>query len=311
MAWILLVLLYGLLKGAREIAKKKAMETNSVMEVLVIYTLLSFLFVIPEAPEAGGVTARQLAFIALKSFVIFLAWICSFRSLKKLPVSLFGILDLSRVLFATFFGAVILGEDMGPWQVAGLVVVCAGLVMLKFRPRKAGGAQKADGAQTTDSAPAQETVAVREPVPASETHPATTLYVILALLSCMLNAVSGFLDKVLMKDISSAQLQFWYMLFLLSFYLIYVLVTREKIRSSVWKNWWVWLLALMFVIGDKALFVANGYPESEITVMTLIKQSGCIVAILGGKFIFKEKNTTWRLICALVIIAGIVMGVVK
>ena len=296
MAWILLVLLYGLLKGAREIAKKKAMETNSVMEVLVVYTLLSFLFVIPEAPEAGGVTARQLAFIALKSFVIFLAWICSFRSLKKLPVSLFGILDLSRVLFATFFGAVILSEDMGPWQVAGLIVVCAGLVMLKFRPRKAGGVQKADGAQ--------EAAASRKPVSA------TTLYVILALLSCMLNAVSGFLDKVLMKDISSAQLQFWYMLFLISFYLIYVLVTREKIRSSVWKNWWVWLLALMFVIGDKALFVANGYPESKITVMTLIKQSGCIVAILGGKFIFKEKNTTWRLICALVIIAGIVMGVV-
>lgn len=292
MTWILLVLLYGLLKGAREIAKKKAMETNSVMEVLVVYTLLSFLFVIPQAPEAGGVTARQLAFIALKSFVIFLAWICSFRSLKKLPVSLFGILDLSRVLFATFFGAVILGEDMGPWQVAGLVVVCAGLVMLKFRPRKAGNAQKADGAQTAGSVPA------------------TTLYVILALLSCMLNAVSGFLDKVLMKDITSAQLQFWYMLFLISFYLIYVLVTREKIRSSVWKNWWVWLLALMFVVGDKALFVANGYPESKITVMTLIKQSGCIVAILGGKFIFKEKNTTWRLICALVIIAGIVMGVV-
>ncbi|MBQ0167065.1 MAG: EamA family transporter [Treponema sp.] len=298
MTWILLVLLYGLLKGAREIAKKKAMETNSVMEVLVVYTLLSFLFVIPQAPEAGGVTAQQLAFIALKSFVIFLAWICSFRSLKKLPVSLFGILDLSRVLFATFFGAVILGEDMGPWQVAGLIVVCAGLVMLKFRPRKAGNAQKADGALTADPAPAQETA------------PATTLYVILALLSCMLNAVSGFLDKVLMKDITSAQLQFWYMLFLISFYLIYVLVTREKIRSSVWKNWWVWLLAIMFVIGDKALFVANGYPESKITVMTLIKQSGCIVAILGGKFIFKEKNTTWRLICALVIIAGIVMGVV-
>lgn len=291
MAWILLVLLYGLLKGAREIAKKKAMEKNSVMEVLVVYTLLSFLLVLPQAPKAGGVTVRQLSFIALKSFVIFLAWICSFRSLKKLPVSLFGILDLSRVLFATFFGAVILGEDMGPWQIAGLIVVCAGLVMLKFRPRKAGGVQKA--------------AASRKPVPA------TTLYVILALLSCMLNAVSGFLDKVLMKDISSAQLQFWYMLFLISFYLIYMLITREKIRSSVWKNWWVWLLAIMFVIGDKALFVANGYPESKITVMTLIKQSGCIVAILGGRFIFKEKNTTWRLICALVIIAGIVMGVVK
>lgn len=73
MTWILLVLLYGLLKGAREIAKKKAMEKNSVMDVLVVYTLLSFLLVLPQAPKAGGVTVRQLSFIALKSFVIFLA----------------------------------------------------------------------------------------------------------------------------------------------------------------------------------------------------------------------------------------------
>ena len=54
MTWMLLVLVYGLLKGAREIAKKKAMEKNTVMEVLVIYTLLSFVFVIPQAPQAGG-----------------------------------------------------------------------------------------------------------------------------------------------------------------------------------------------------------------------------------------------------------------
>lgn len=285
MTWILLVLLYGLLKGTREIAKKKAMEKNSVMEVLIIYTLLSFIFVIPQAPKAGGLEPKYYFFIAIKSFAIFLAWICSFRSLKKLPVSLYGILDLSRVLFATFFGVVILGEVMGPWQIAGLIVVSTGLLMLKFKPRKAGTVQ--------------------------ETNAATTIYVILALISCMLNAVSGFLDKVLMKDITSSQLQFWYMLFLIGYYLIYVLITREKINRSVWKNVWVWLLAVMFVIGDKALFIANGNPESKITVMTLIKQSGCLVTILGGRFVFKEKNTTYRLICAMVIIAGIVMGVTK
>ena len=33
MKWILLVLLYGLLKGAREIAKKKAMEINNEIRI--------------------------------------------------------------------------------------------------------------------------------------------------------------------------------------------------------------------------------------------------------------------------------------
>lgn len=285
MTWILLVLLYGLLKGTREIAKKKAMEKNSVMEVLIIYTLLSFIFVIPQAPQAGGLEPKYYFFIAIKSFAIFLAWICSFRSLKKLPVSLYGILDLSRVLFATFFGVVILGEVMTGWRLAGLIVVSIGLLMLKFKPKKTAAVQEQNGT--------------------------STIYVILALISCLLNAVSGFLDKVLMKDITSSQLQFWYMLFLISYYLIYVLITREKISKSVWKNIWVWLLAIMFVIGDKALFIANGNPDSKITVMTLVKQSGCLVTILGGRFVFKEKNTTYRLICAMVIIAGIVMGVIK
>ena len=126
----------------------------------------------------------------------------------------------------------------------------------------------------------------------------------------MLNAVSGFLDKVLMKDISSSQLQFWYMLFLITYYLIYVLIFRVKISPAVFKNGWVWLLAIMFVIGDKALFIANGNPASKITIMTLIKQAGCLVTILGGKFVFKEKNTGYRLFCACIIIVGIVMGVI-
>ena len=45
--WMLLVLLYGVLKGAREIVKKKALTKSSVIEVLFFYTLLGFLFVTP------------------------------------------------------------------------------------------------------------------------------------------------------------------------------------------------------------------------------------------------------------------------
>ena len=48
---------------------------------------------------------------------------------------------------------------------------------------------------------------------------------------------------------------------------------------------------------------------SRVTVMTLIKQSGCVVTILAGKFIFKEKNIGYKLFCAAVIVAGIVISV--
>ena len=114
-----------------------------------------------------------------------------------------------------------------------------------------------------------------------------------------------------MKDISSSELQFWYMLFIVLYYTIYVLIKREKISISVVKNKWVWILAVMFVIGDKALFIANANPESKITMMTLIKQSACIVTIIGGRFIFKEKGIGYKLLCASIVILGIVLGVIK
>ena len=65
----------------------------------------------------------------------------------------------------------------------------------------------------------------------------------------------------------------------------------------------------MFILADRALFIANQDPDSKVTVMTLIKQSGCIVTILGGRLVFKEKNIVHKLICAAVIVAGIVIGV--
>ncbi len=287
MLWIFLVLLYGILKGAREILKKKALEKNSTIEVLFMYTLLSFLIVLPDAGNAAGMELRFYFYIAAKSFVIFLAWMCSFKAIRKMPISLYGVLDLSRVMFATLLGVIVLHEVLSGYQVVGLLFVSAGLLLLKYRPRRG---QRTETEQTSQGV--------------------GLVYVVMAFASCMLNALSGLLDKILMRDISSAQLQFWYMLFLVLFYLLYILLTRTPVdlKSAV-RNRWVWMLSILFVIADRALFIANGMPGSRITVMTLLKQAGCVVTILAGKYLFREKDTAHKMVCALIIIAGIVIGV--
>ena len=305
--WMLLVLLYGVLKGAREIVKKKALTKSSVLEVLFFYTLLGFIFVIPQAPSAMGLEPKYYFWIALKSFVIFLAWICSFKAIKKMPISLYGVLDLSRVLFATLLGVMVLQETLNTNQVIGLVFVSAGLLLLKFRPPFLQNKenQGMEAAVVADHTGSQKTVSEKK----ENGNEVSVILVLFAFASCMLNAVSGLMDKLLMKNINSAQLQFWYMLFLVLYYLIYILISHTRIRKEVWKNGWIWLLAILFVIADKALFVANGMPDSRITIMTLLKQSGCVVTILAGKFIFKEKNVGYKLFCAAVIVIGIVVGV--
>ena len=280
--WMLLVLLYGVLKGVREVVKKKALTKNTVMEVLFFYTLLAFLFVVPDAKNAMGMEPKYYFYVALKSSVIFLAWIFSFKAIDKMPISIYGILDLSRVLFATLLGVFVLQEVLGVYQMIGLILVSAGLILLKFRPGTARNRQKED---------------------------IQVVYVLFAFASCILNAVSGLMDKLLMREISSSQLQFWYMLFLVIYYSLYILIKREKISFSILKNGWMWGMAVMFVIGDKALFIANGMEGSRITIMTIVKQFGCIITIFGGKIFFNEKNTSYRLFCALVIIMGILFGI--
>lgn len=251
-----------------------------------MYTFLSFAIVLPTAKQAMGVEPRLYFYIAMKSFVIFLAWMCSFYAIKRMPISLYGVLDLSRVLFATLLGVIVLQETLGGPQLIGLLFVSAGLLFLKYKPKSLREAGTLAG----------------EKVEAK--------VVVMAFLSCLFNAFSGLLDKLLMREITSSQLQFWYLLFLVLFYLAFILISRTPVN---WKravcNKWVWLLSLLIVIADRALFVANGMEGSKVTVMTLLKQAGCVVTILAGRILFREKNTGHKLVCAAIIVAGIVIGV--
>ncbi len=294
MMWIWLVLLYGIIKGVREIVKKKALEKDSTIGVLFLYTLLAFVMVLPDAKNAMGLEPKYYFFIGMKSFVIFLAWIFSFKAIRKMPISLYGVLDLSRVLFATLLGVIVLQEALGVFQVIGLVFVSTGLLLLKYKPGHGTGKEVRNG----------------QPAQAADKERVDVKIVLMAFASCLFNAVSGLLDKILMKDINSSQLQFWYLLFLVCFYFLFILVTRTKIQFfHVLKNYWVWILSLLIVVADRVLFLANGMDGSRVTVMTLLKQAGCIVTILAGRFLFREKNTGHKLFCAAVIIAGIVIGV--
>lgn len=303
--WIFLVLFYGVLKGIREIVKKMALKKNSVIEVLFFYTFLAFLFVLPQAKDAGGLEAKAYIAIAAKAFCVFLAWIFSFRAINKMPLSLYGVLDLSRVLFATLLGVVVLNESLGMMQTFGLIFVSTGLLLLKYHPPFL---YRLFVKEECNSSVADNTITDEKKKHASNDS-VKPIYIFFAFFSCMMNALSGLLDKILMQDMNSSQLQFWYMLFMVSYYAIYMLVTRTKLSWDVWKNGWIWLLSILFVAADKALFIANGMADSRVTIMTLLKQSGCVVAILAGKFIFKEKNTGYKLFCAIVIVLGIVIGV--
>lgn len=284
--WIALAAAYGLLKGIRDVMKKVALQKSSTIEVLFFYTLLSFIFVLPWTKEAVGIFdggTHYLALIAVKSLIIYIAWICSFKAIENLPIGFYGLMDMSRVIITSVLSVTVLGELMTLDKAIGMVLVLDGLVMLNVAKNGPNGSGESIKAK----------------------------YIILVLVSCCMNSCSEILDKWFMRPetgITTGQLQFWYLFFMVVFYLIHILVKRIHIDiRNIYKNYWIIILAILFVVGDKCLFIAN--QTGSVIPMTLIKQCAVIITILGGKIVFKEKNTLFKILCAVVVICGIIVGI--
>ena len=296
--WIPLILFYGLCKGIREALKKKAMETCSVIEVLFFYTFFAFLLTIPFSigQNIFDVSGVYHLVMLLKAFIIFVAWICALTAMKRLPLSIYSVLDMSRMLFSILLGIIFLGEGLGLFQGIGMSLVLLGVTIVNFKKDKTTGEN-------------------------------TTFKVIpLVLFSCLLNAFSAIIDKYALSQtpdrwlfgnelLNDAQMQFWYMLYLSMFYGIYILVRfllkKEKINPvKCLKCPWIYALSIIFMLADKAMFIANANPNSKVATMTVLQQISIIVSILLGKIIYKEKNILYRIGCAILIIIGIVFSVI-
>ncbi|MBQ7119314.1 MAG: DMT family transporter [Oscillospiraceae bacterium] len=275
--WILLVFTYALMKGGREGMKKAALKKSGANEILFFYTLFAWILCLPFSKGAFETPGIYIFYSFIKASVCCGAWLCSLLAIKKMSVSLYGIMDLSRVVFSTLLGVVVLGESFTLPKAIGVCVVILGLTLVNLK--KSGGNDKM-----------------------------TLGIFITAMMNCFLNAVSGAMDKVLMKDMEAGQLQFWFMLFMVIIYGAVLLIRREKISfKNIKGNYWVLLMSISLTLGDRLLFIANAAPESQVTLMTLIKQSGVIVSILTGRLIFKEKNILYKLMCAAIVITGIII----
>ncbi len=277
--WILFVLFYALMKGSRDGMKKAALQKSGADEILFFYTLIGLILILPFSASAFSLAPIYIFYAFIKAAVVGLGWIFSYAALKKISVSLYGIMDLSRILFSTAFGVWLLGESFTLPKAVGLALVLTGLVLVNLRKTdNAGGL--------------------------------TALTLCFTLLNCLLTAVSETMDKVLMRYMESSQLQFWFMFFMVVLYGAVLLFRRERISVKALKtNYWIPLMSISLVLGDRLLFEANASPASEMTLMTVIKQSAVVVTVLTGYFAFGEKQLGYKLFCTAITLAGIFIAV--
>ena len=277
--WMVFVISYGILKGGRECMKKAALKKSSLLETLFLYMLVGFVFTLPDLKSALQCEPFFIFMGFVKAVIVCTGFLFSFIAIRCLPIGFYSIMTLSQMVFTSLIGILFLGENFGPLNFIALLMVICGLAMVNLKNHNDDGKK------------------------------IKFLAVLTVLGYTFFNSISAGMDKVLTKTMTPAQLQFWFMFFSVIFYAAIIAVKKEKVSIKTLKtNIWIPLMGFLLVFGDRLLFMANSSPKSKVTVMTLLLQSSVVVTVILGKIIYKEKHFLYKLLCAGIIIAGIVIG---
>lgn len=274
--WILLTILYAIFVAIFETAKKKAVQKNSIYEVLAFFSLIAFLLTFLITKDAFKIDYSYLPIIFIKSSIIVIAWILGVIVLKKMQISLYSMVKISSIIFSVLLSYVFLGEKITIITLIGMNIVILGLILVNKTANKEKSKEK------------------------------SMILIVLLLISCLLNSISAIIDKKVLLHITSGQLQFWFLLFLTIFYWIILIIKKKKIDlKTIKKNYWIPIVSIALVMGDRFLFKANEDLDSQVIVMTMLKQLSVIISILLGKIVFEEKDILKKLLYSLLIIGGI------
>ncbi len=279
--WIIFAMLYAVFSGIYNCTKKKAIEKNTVYEVLAVFSTIAFLLVATITRDAFDIDFKYLSIIFVKSLIITFSWILSLKAIKKMSVSIYSLINLSKILFTIMLSVLFLKEKLTLTLILGAIIVIIGLFLVNKISNQSGSKE------------------------------ASLKSTILLLIACFFSAVSSMIDKKILVHINSGQLQFWFLFFLAVLYWIVLLTRKQKINTkALYKNYWILTSAVVLIIGDRFLFIATEIPESKMSIITIINQLSAIETIILGRIIFKEKNIIKKLLCSILIILGVVLTII-
>ena len=279
--WVLLTTLYSIVIGFYNCTKKKAVKINSVYEIFAYFSVIAFIITALISKNIIALEFKYFAMIILKTILITVSWLIAGYVINKVPISLYAVLMLSKILFSIVLSVLILGERITITTFIGIIIVIIGLILVNYNSNT------------------------------KEKKEISIKYLILLLFACLLSSMSAILDKKILLYITSGQLQFWFLLFLtIAFWLVLIIKEKKISLKSVKNNYWIPLMAISLVIADRLLFMANEIPESKVSVMTILKQLSTIEIIVLGKIMFKENMIMKKMMCSLLIIIGIIFTLI-
>ncbi len=292
--WMYLGLLAALFLGLHNLCKKHAVRGNEVFPVLLGTISTGFLLLLPlylgsifypELLTDYGLFIQKISweyhgYIIIKSFIMASSWVLAYQALKHLPITIVTPIRSAGPFF-TFIGAILIYQERPNFlQWIGFFLIILSVLLYSRIGKKEGINFKRN----------------------------KWIFAIIG--ATFLGASSGLYDKFLIQRLSlmPQTLQFWFCFYTTIILLIIVLITwlpKADKRNSFTFRWTIPAVGILLQAADYFYFKALQDPEALIMLLSAIKRSQILIAVVIGGLIFKEQNKRKKLIP----LAGIMIGV--
>lgn len=287
--WILLAVISSISLGFFDVFKKLSLERNNVYVVLFINVLLCTVLVSPlivmslMGNENCSLSAHGHMLIFIKSAIVTLSWLLGFMSIKYLPLSISGSINAARPILVLVGAIAIFGESPNAIQWAGIILGFVSLLWVGFIGRK------------------------------EKTEKGLGIWIVLGVMSIVLWAASGLYDKWLLTNgYTPLAIEAWYPFYQTLIMAVVVSAIHKgkfNLDSFHWnKN--IIVISIFIVIADLSYFFSLSYPESLVSIASMIRRGSSLVAFFYGAIALKEKNLRLKIIDQIILIAGMTLIII-
>ncbi len=290
--WLALAFCSAFLLGCYDVNKKLSLNGNAVIPVLFMNTLFSSLLFVPfiilsfctdwldgtmvYVPQASMETHLR---VFVKAIIVLSSWISGYFALKHLPLTLAGPIKATQPVLTLLGALLIFGERLNGYQWAGVLCALASFYLLSLSGKKEG---------------------IRF---------AHNRWIFLMFLSIMMGALSGLYDKHLMRSLDVMTVQVWFNIYQLAIMLVVLLTlwypNRKKTTPFQWR-WNIIFISVFLCMADWIYFYALTFPDSMISIVSMVRRSSVLVTFTAGALFFHEKNLKSKALDLLLVLLGMI-----
>lgn len=267
MLWLFFAFGSALFAGLTAVLAKIGIENvNSTLATAVrtaVVLVFSWLmvFIVGSQDGIGSISARTLLFLVLSGLATGASWLCYFRALQLGDVNKVAPIDKSSTVLTILLAFILLGEPISLPQIAGVVCIGAGTLMMIARTQE-GGAVK------------------------------SSRWLIYALLSAVFASLTSIFGKIGVEDVESnlGTAIRTAVVLVMAWLMVFITGEQKGIRLISGRSW-LFLILSGLATGASWLCYYRALQDGPASVVVPIDKLSILVTIIFSGVVLKEKLT--------------------